>query len=135
MWRIARALTSIARSLIVLAVELAEHERRSRIMTDAISELEGAQADRDQADSDLSDAIAAELDRVETDVKHLLDEINSGAGNTDPTRLARVTQGILAGTARVRALTEKVNAEDPVPDEEPPVPAHVQSEGDAQLDA
>lgn len=114
-------------------------------MTDAISELEGAQADREAADTELSDAIAAELDRVETDVKHLQDEINSGAGNTDPARLTRVTQTILAGTARVRELTQQVGAVDPVPDfpgdanvsdsETPVRPANVRSEGDEQLKA
>lgn len=85
-------------------------------MAEAIDDLETAQADRDAADNDLSTALAAELDRVRTDVQHLEDEIGAGAGNTDPARLMRVTQTIRSGIDRVKGLTDQLNATDPVPD-------------------
>lgn len=116
MWKIARALLDLAHILVRLAVELAEHDRRARDMTDAISELEGAQDARDQTDADLQTALAAELDRVKADTQHLIDEIGAGAGNTDPARLMRVAQRIQDGNAKVRAVVDQLNAEDPVPD-------------------
>lgn len=116
MWKIVRALFGVAHALMRVAVELAEHDRRSRGMAEAIDDLEAAQSDRDAADNDLSTALAAELDRVKTDVQHLEDEIGAGAGNTDPARLVRVTQTIRAGIDRVKGLTDQLNATDPVPD-------------------
>jgi len=115
MWKIARALLDIAHALVRVAIELAEHDRRARQMTDAISELEGAQDARDTTDADLQTALAAELDRVKADTQHLLDEIGVGAGNTDPARLMRVAQRIQAGNANVRAVIDQLNAEDPDP--------------------
>lgn len=115
MWKIARALLGIAHALVRVAIELAEHDSRSRIMAEAIDDLEAAQADRDAADNDLSVALAAELDRVKTDVQHLEDEIGAGAGNTDPARLIRVTQLVRAGIDRVKSMTDQLNATDPDP--------------------
>lgn len=116
MWKIARALLDIANALVRVAIELAEHDRRARQMTDAISELEGAQDTRDQTDTDLQSAVVAELDRVKVDTQHLIDEIGAGAGNTDPARLMRVAQRIQAGNDKVRAAIDQINAVDPVPD-------------------
>jgi hypothetical protein len=116
MWKIARALLDIAHALVRVAIELAEHDRRARQMTDAISELEGAQDARDTTDADLQSALAAELDRVKVDTQHLIDEIGAGAGNTDPARLMRVAQRIAAGNDKVRAVVDQLNSEDPVPD-------------------
>lgn len=116
MWKIARALLDIAHALVRVAIELAEHDRRARQMTDAISELEGAQDARDTTDADLQTALAAELDRIKADTQHLIDEIGAGAGNTDPARLMRVAQRIQDGNAKVRAVVDQLNAEDPVPD-------------------
>jgi len=115
MWKIARALLDIAHALLRVAIELAEHDRRTKAMTDAISELEGAQDARDQTDNDLQQALAAELDRVKVDTQHLIDEIGAGAGNTDPARLMRVAQRIQDGNAKVRAVVDQLNAEDPDP--------------------
>lgn len=130
MWKIARALLDIAHALVRVAIELAEHDRRARQMTDAISELEGAQDARDTTDADLQAALAAELDRVKVDTQHLLDEIGAGAGNTDPARLMRVAQRIQDGNARVRAVVDQLNAEDPVPDF-PAAPAPAANDGGA----
>lgn len=116
MWKIARALLDLSHVMVRLAIELAEHDRRMKNMTDAISELEGAQDARDQTDTDLQTALAAELDRMKVDTQHLIDEIGAGAGNTDPARLIRVAQRIQDGNAKVRAVVDQLNAEDPVPD-------------------
>jgi hypothetical protein len=117
MWKIARTLFDIAHALMRLAIEIVELDRRERQrMTDAISELEGAQDARDTTDADLQTALAAELDRVKVDTQHLIDEIGAGAGNTDPARLMRVAQRIADGNAKVRAVVDQLNAEDPVPD-------------------
>jgi hypothetical protein len=117
MWKIARTLFDIAHALMRLAIEIVELDRRERQrMTDAISELEGAQDARDTTDADLQTALAAELDRVKVDTQHLIDEIGAGAGNTDPARLMRVAQRIQDGNAKVRAVVDQLNAEDPVPD-------------------
>lgn len=127
MWKIVRALFSIAHALMRVAVELAEHDRRSRTMAEAIDDLEAAQSDRTAADNDLSNALAGALDRVKADVQHLEDEIGAGAGNTDPGRLIRVTQTIRAGIDQVKAMTDQLNAEDP----DPTFPAQPASPGDA----
>lgn len=135
MWKIARALLDIAHALMRVAIELAEHDRRARQMTDAISELEGAQDTRDQTDTDLQGAVVAELDRVKVDTQHLIDEIGAGAGNTDPARLMRVAQRIQAGNDKVRAVIDQISAVDPVPDfpatppTPPPAPADQPASG------
>lgn len=135
MWKIARALLDIAHALMRVAIELAEHDRRARQMTDAISELEGAQDTRDQTDTDLQSAVVAELDRVKVDTQHLIDEIGAGAGNTDPARLMRVAQRIQAGNDKVRAVIDQISAVDPVPDfpatapTPPPAPADQPASG------
>lgn len=125
MWKIVRALFSIAHALMRVAVELAEHDRRSRHMAEAIDDLEAAQSDRTAADNDLSNAVGAALDRVKTDVQHLEDEIGAGAGNTDPGRLIRVTQTIRAGIDQVKGLTDQLNATDPDPSFPAPDPTPV----------
>lgn len=131
MWKIARALIDIAHALLRVAIELAEHDRRSKSMTDAISKLEGAQDARDTTDADLQAALAAELDRVKVDTQHLVDEIGAGAGNTDPARLMRVAERIQAGNAKVRAVVDQLNAEDPVPDFPAPPAAPAANDGGA----
>lgn len=115
MWKIAQSLLDIAHALVRVAIALAEHDQRGKIMAEAIDDLEAAQTDRASADSNLSAALGSALDRVKTDVQHLEDEIGAGAGNTDPTRLMRVTQGIRAGIDQVKAMTDQLNAEDPDP--------------------